>query len=140
MEGFDICYDGPQDRKSQAENIQITVGNETILWNKLMKEVELQCVAGPFREVPFNNYIQSPIGLVPKVGGDGTRLIFHLSYDFKRDKLGSVNHFTPKDKCSVHYHDIDAAVQTFLRLWEQANIEDDLLQDQSSEDEEQRAN
>ena len=138
-EGFDICYEGPQEQKSEAENIPIMVGNETILWNKLMKEVALHRAAGPFREVPFDNYIQLPIGLVPKVGGDGTRLIFHLSYDFKRDKLGSVNHFMAKDKCSVHYHDIDTVVQTFLRLWEQTNI-GDLPQDRGSEDEEQRVN
>ena len=37
-----------------------------------MKEVKLGRVAGPFLKVPFDNYIQSPIGLVPKAGG-GTR-------------------------------------------------------------------
>ena len=31
-----------------------------------MKEVELKRVAGPFTDIPFDNFIQSPIGLVPK--------------------------------------------------------------------------
>ena len=81
-EGFDIGYEGPTNRQSRSENIPFTVGNKVILWNKLMKEVKLGRVAGPFKEIPFDNFIQSPIGLVPKAGGDGneTRLIFHLSY------------------------------------------------------------
>ena len=31
-----------------------------------MKEVKVKRLAGPYEEVPFENYIQSPIGLVPK--------------------------------------------------------------------------
>ena len=85
--GFDIGYEGPQERCSTADNIPFTVGNEVELWNKLMKEVKLGRVAGPFEKVPFENYIQSPIGLVPKAGSDQTRLIFHMSYDFKKEKL-----------------------------------------------------
>ena len=95
--GFDIGYEGPKFCQSTAKNMPFTVGNETVLWNKLMKEVKLKRVAGPFDEIPFENFIQSPIGLVPKAGGDRheTRLIFHLSYDFKADGLKSANHYTP---------------------------------------------
>ena len=118
-EGFDLCYEGPQVRQSESQNIPFMIGNEVILWNKLMKEVQLKRVAGPYSKPPFENFIQSPIGLIPKVSGDGTRLIFHLSYDFKRDKLKSVNYYTPKDKCSVKYRDLDYAVQTFLELVEE---------------------
>ena len=85
-EGFNIGYEGPQIRQSKAKNIPFSVGNKTELWNKLIKEVKLGCVAGPFDQIPFENYIQSPIGLVPKVGAEQTnqtRLIFHLLYDFK---------------------------------------------------------
>ena len=80
INGFSIGYEGPQTRKSTAENIPFSMGDETILWNKLIKEVKAKRVAGPFREIPFDNFIQSPIGLVPK-DNDQTRLIFHLSYD-----------------------------------------------------------
>ena len=79
--GFDIGYEGPQERCSESENLPFTVGDESILWSKIMKEVQLGRVAGPFDKIPFDNYIQSPVGLVPKVGNQ-TRLIFHLSYDF----------------------------------------------------------
>ena len=80
-EGFDLHYQGPMDRNDMSKNIPLTVGTKTDLWNKVMKEVALKRFAGPYRQPPFKNFIQSPIGLVPKSNGD-LRLIFHLSYDF----------------------------------------------------------
>ena len=104
-------------RQSQAKNLTLTVGNQVVLWNKIMKEVKLKRVAGPYDHIPFDNYIQSPIGLVPKAGGDQTRLIFHLSYDFgSQDQQKSVNYHTPRSLCSVKYCDIDHAVQAMLKL------------------------
>ena len=79
--GFSIGYEGPEVIKILSPNLKFReVGNSTILWNKVMKEVKEQRYAGPFEKIPFSNYIQSPIGLVPKDGGKDTRLIFHLSY------------------------------------------------------------
>ena len=72
-------------------------------------------VAGPYDQVPFDNFIQSPIGLVPKAGEQKTRLIFHLSYNFS-DQEPSLNQSTPKEYCSVKYRDIDYAVQAILKL------------------------
>ena len=103
--GFDIGYDGPQQRQSTADNIPFTIGDKVELWNKVMKEVKLKRVAGPFDNIPYSNFIQSPIGLVPKVGSDQSRLIFHLSYNCKKDGLQSLNHFTPKETCTVKYRD-----------------------------------
>ena len=87
--GFDIGYEGPAERQSTARNLPLRVGSKIQLWNKIMKEVELGRVAGPFDQVPFHQFIQSPIGLVPKAGSNSgkTRLIFHLSYDFKNSDL-----------------------------------------------------
>ena len=77
--GFDIGYRGPTTGVcTTAPNLKLNVGNEVELWNKVMKEVKLGRFAGPFTEVPFDNFIQSPIGLVPKDSGRQTRLIFHL--------------------------------------------------------------
>ena len=121
--GFDIGYRGPTERKDHSANIPITVGSKLELWNKVMKEVKLKRYAGPFEEVPFPNFMQSPIGLVPKDGGKQTRLIFHLSYDFKNsaacakgEKRNSLNYFTPDHLCSVKYNDLDHAVQNCLKL------------------------
>ena len=85
------------------------------MWNKLIKEVNENRVAGPFTDIPFQNFMQSPIGLVPKDNGKKTRLIFHLSYQFK-DGLGSLNANTPKQICSVTYNDLDHAVNNCLNL------------------------
>ena len=119
--GFDIGYIGPKVRSSTSENLPFTVGNKVVIWNKLMKEVKNKRVAGPFDQIPYENCIQSPIGLVPKGSeGNQTRLIFHLSYDCKRDGIESLNHFTPKELCTMKYRDLDYAVHAYLKVCEAA--------------------
>ena len=79
--GFSIGYKGPKEVKITSPNLKFTgIGDETILWNKVMKEVKEARYVGPFEQVPFENFIQSLIWLVPKDGGKDTGLIFHLSY------------------------------------------------------------
>ena len=118
--GFDIGYKGPQNRQSRSRNIPFTVGDKYELWSKIMKEVKLKRFAGPFKTIPYDNFIQSPIGLVPKAGNK-TRLIFHLSYVFG-DRLEdqSLNGCTIKEECSVHYNDLDAAVKACLETSREA--------------------
>ena len=118
--GFDIKYEGPEERKDYADNIPLrSVGSPAELWEKLMKEVNLKRFAGPFKEkeIPFKYFPQSPIGLVPKAGNK-TRLIFHLSYDFPVSKQKSINAHTDKEHCRVKYRDLDEAVRIGLRLLE----------------------
>ena len=102
----------------KAPNLKLNVGTKTDLWNKVMKEVKVGRYAGPFNEIPFENYIQSPIGLVPKDGGLNTRLIFHLSYPRIQSNLKqkSVNGCTPKWKTSVKYPDFADAVRLCLKF------------------------
>ena len=86
-----------------------------------MDEVNECRVARPFSCIPFKNFIQSPIGLVPK-SGNKTRLIFHLSYNFsdnEQDK--SLNYFTPREFCSVRYNDLDHAITCCLRTSERVS-------------------
>ena len=98
----------------------MTIGTPIDLWNKVMKEVQEGRYAGPYNleDLPFENLIQSPIGLVPKADNK-MRLIFHLSYDFEGgidiDKK-SLNFHTPKDMCSVKYKDLDHAIANCLKL------------------------
>ena len=67
-------------------------------------------------DIPYQNFIQSPIGLVPKAGNK-TRLIFHLSFDFGEDEASkSMNHHTPKQICLVKYNDLDYAVQICMDM------------------------
>ena len=110
--GFNIGYQGRRDIQLNAPNLKFTVGDEIELWNKIMGEVKLKRYAGPFKAPPFKNYIQSPIGLVPKDQGKKTRLIFHLSYPRRpKEKVQlSVNGNTPACLTKVKYMDFDQAV------------------------------
>ena len=114
LNGFSIGYQGPKEVQLYSANLRIRVGSPTILWNKVIKEVRLGRFAGPFVRVPFDNFIQSPIGLVPKDQGRETRLIFHLSYP--RDGKSSVNINTPAEFCTVKYTDFDQAIKLCLEL------------------------
>ena len=92
-QGFDLQYQGPTNRQDVSKYLPLLVGSKVDLYNNLMKEVKLGWVAGPFKRPPFRNFIQSPLGLVPKSNGK-LRMIFHLSYDFdgKTEKLMSRLH------------------------------------------------
>ena len=117
-EGFSIGYAGPQKRRHFSNNIPFTpgVGDKHDLWGKIMTEVEAWRVAGPYKSIPYDNFMQSPVGLVGKAGGK-TRMIFHLSYNFSKDeKDWSLNYHTPKEICTVKYNDLDAAVLSCLRV------------------------
>ena len=114
--GFDFMYRGPQKRRELSKNIPLTVGNKVILWNKVMKEVEQKRYAGPFSQPPFQNFIQSPVGLVPKSNGD-LRLIFHLSFNFgHEEERKSFNYHMPQEACTVKYNDLDYAMKLCVRL------------------------
>ena len=109
--GFDIGYRGPDNIKQKSQNLKFTIGDEVELWNKVMKEVKEKRYAGPFKEIPFEHYIQSPIGLVPKDGGKKTRLIFHLSHPRDQEKGISVNGATPEEMKKVKYKEFDDAIR-----------------------------
>ena len=107
-DGFELEYQGDTKVKMKAPNLRLRVGSKLELWNKMMKEVKDKRFAGPFEEVPFEYFIQSPVGLVPKDNGTKTRLIFHLSYPRQGNK--SVNAGIPHDKCTVMYPNFDQVV------------------------------
>ena len=110
--GFDLSYCGELKVKKTAPNLKLRIGSQIELWNKVMTEVKAGRYAGPFEEVPFEFYIQSPIGLVPKDKGKKTRLIFHLS--FPKDGE-SVNSGIPVDLCKVTYPDFSEAIRMCLK-------------------------
>ena len=97
-----------------AKNLRLTVGSNGEMWNKIMKEVKEKRYAGPYPDIPFTeDFIQSPIGLVPKDGGRKTRLIFHLSHP--KGKNQSVNDRTSPVLKSVNYQNFDDAIMLCLQ-------------------------
>ena len=106
--GFSLEYEGDRNIRQTAPNLKIRIGSPIQLWNKVMLEVEKGRYAGPFKDPPFEYFIQSPIGLVPKDKGKKTRLIFHLSYP---QSGKSVNSEIPKEHCTVKYPAFDEAVK-----------------------------
>ena len=112
--GFSLCYKGATKVKRRAPNLKITVGSQLELWNKIMVEVKAKRYAGPYKDIPYKYYIQSPVGLVPKDKGKKTRLIFHLSYP--RQGKHSVNANIPEELCSVQYPDFMEAVDLCLQV------------------------
>ena len=119
-EGFDLGYRGKMTNiRCEAPNLKITIGSKIELWNKVMKEVKAKRYAGPYDAPPFDDFIQSPIGLVPKDNGKATRLIFHLSYPrpkSKDDKNNfSVNGNTPETLTTVKYPDVSDAIRLCLK-------------------------
>ena len=115
VNGFDLGYKGPRDICQNSPNLKFRVGSKIILWNKVMKEVKLGRYARPYEQVPFDHYIQSPIGLVPKDNGKDVRLIFHLSYPRNPSRGYSINGNTPKHLSSVTYPDFMEAVQMCIQ-------------------------
>ena len=62
--GFSLEYDGPMKQQDLSDNIPLReIGTKQDLWEKIMKGVRLQKVAD---SIPFDSYVQSPVGLVPK--------------------------------------------------------------------------
>ena len=110
--GFSLEFQGNMKVKKTAPNLHLRVGTKLQLWNKMMTEVEAKRFAGPFKEIPFEYYVQSPVGLVPKDNVTKTRLIFYLSYPRSGD---SVNSGIPHEKCMVTYPSFDNAVKLCLR-------------------------
>ena len=81
--------------------------NFPILKEKIKQEVDAGRVAGPFDNPPFENLHISPLGLLPKKTPGEFRIIQHLSYP----EGSSMNDGIPDSLCSVHYQNIDNAVE-----------------------------
>lgn len=78
--------------------------------------MEAKRVIGPLKkeEIPFKNYIVSPLGLIEKKGTvAGQRMIYHLSYP--KEGGTSVNANIAPWRCSVRFKEIDTAVRQALQ-------------------------
>lgn len=103
--GFGLQYSGQQ-ISYESKNLKSAILNPKVLEEKLIKEVELGRILGPFNEKPFSNLRVNPLGLVPKKSG-GWRLITNLSHPIGN----GVNDFIDSKYCSVHYSKFDNVIE-----------------------------
>ncbi len=105
--GFQLHYQGDHSLTIEIDNMPPAKDNPELVWNKISVEVEKGRVCGPYDELPFQNYVCSPLGLVPKAGQIGKyRLIFNLSAGIPY----SINEQTPAAFKTTRYHNLDEAI------------------------------
>ena len=110
LNGFPLHYEGPRYFRD-SPNLLSAKQLPEILQDKIIKEIQAGRVAGPFLDRPFSTLQISPVGLVPKKGGD-FRLIHHLSYPEGK----SINSNIDEQHCSVSYSNIDQAAKMIFTL------------------------
>ena len=103
--GFRIPYHGSREQRL-SKNHGTALKQPDIVWKKLSEEIKLGRVAGPFQDIPIDNLIVSPIGLVPKSSPGEYRLIFDLSYP----QGASINAGILREDSSVSYTKFDEVV------------------------------
>lgn len=74
-----------------------------VVRKKLDKELGLHRISGPYTSKPFDNFICSPLGLVPKKSQGEFRIIHDLSFP----EGNSVNEHIPRDKALMAKLDIE---------------------------------
>jgi len=103
--GFRIPFKGEIPPLCQ-KNLQSALQHPSVIDNKLEKEIQKGRIAGPFTAPPFQKFIVSPIGVVPKKCPGEYRVIHHESYPPGQ----SVNDGIPKDLSSVQYATLQNAI------------------------------
>ena len=83
-----------------------------IVDSKLLKEAKAGRILGPLNCSPFDKFIMSPLGLVPKKVEGQYRVIHHLSYP----SGSSVNDGISKEFSSVKYANISQAIKLIISV------------------------
>lgn len=106
-------YNGPRQFR-QGRNLLSALEKPSAAYDKVIKEVQLGRIAGPFDNISqtgLTSLIISPIGLVPKPSG-GVRLIHHLSHPWGE----GVNAFIDDSQSKVEFASFDQAIRIALSL------------------------
>lgn len=86
--------------------------NHTVVSKKIEKELSLGRIAGPYAYPPLDQFVVSPLGVVPKKAPNEFRLIHDLSFP----KSNSVNSHIDLLFTSVSYETLDHCVKLILEL------------------------
>ena len=86
--------------------------NPKVVEEKLQKEFKLHRISRPYCEIPFDNYVCSPLGLVPKKAPGEYRIIHDLSFPEGQ----SVNSYIPTSNSTVQYESIDNVIDLIRKF------------------------
>lgn len=109
--GFRVGFVGER-RAAQSPNLKSALEQPQAVRYKLLKELAAGRIRGPFPRPPFQEFVCSPLGIVPKKVPSEFRLIQHLSYPYG----SSVNDFIPERTSSVRYASISDAIMVIKQL------------------------
>ena len=99
-------------QEGRLKSAKMTLKAGVVLRNKLMTEVHLHRVLGPFKSPPLNNLHTSPLSVVPKKTPGKYRLIHNLS----APRGHSVNEAIPAHQKTVSYCRVADAVDHVLSV------------------------
>ena len=107
-DGFDVGFkkSTKHDISISSKNLKSSYEHPDIVDAKIAQELDKGRIAGPFKNKPFDPFILSPIGVVPKKEIGKFRMIQHLSYP----EGSSVNDGIDEVSKKVEYQSIDDAI------------------------------
>ncbi len=117
-EGFHLNSSIDKKVTIETNNMPSAEAHPEIVWEKITKEVNDGRVAGPFDRTPFEHYICSPLGLVPKAGSPNK---FHLIFNLSAGKV-SVNSCTMWQHRTTKYRDLNDAVKLLQEIGPEAKL------------------
>lgn len=106
--GFRIPFAGQRSCRLSG-NVTSVSKNLDILKQKIQIEIDNHRVAGPFKVIPFQNFQNSPLGLVSKYSGE-TIVDYRVIHNLSFPEGTSVNDDIQEEFKSVQYQDIEDAV------------------------------
>ena len=109
-QGFLIGYEG-LDFPLITNNLPSARDNPEQVTAAVIKELERGHTAGPFIHPPFENFLCSPLGAVPKIDGAHCLII-----DLSSPNELSINDFIPKEDYSVTFSRLDDVVSMVKSL------------------------
>ena len=104
--GFTLHFDGPQSSLTSKNSPSVSTNLE-VARNKIANELSLGRLAGPFTNIPFENFKISPLALREKSTPGKFRLLHNLSYPYD---INAVNFNIPKLHSTVKYQTIQHAI------------------------------
>lgn len=116
--GFALHYEGPNQIDYHLPNNKSVIENKDIVYMKIAKEIELGRTEGGFINKPWDNFVVSPLSLVPKKEPGEYRII----HDLSQPKGFSINSFINDENASVKYDTFDSVTDLIIKCGPRALI------------------